>query len=100
MISTRWAPTVRRAATARTRISPTGEATARTAGFTLLELLVVLVLLAILTGFAGSRMMGAMDGPALQAAAGELASMLRRARSEAIVNNAPVAVRIDVGAPS
>ena len=58
------------------------------------------MLLAILTGFAGSRMMGAMDGPALQAAAGELASMLRRARSEAIVNNAPVAVRIDVGAPS
>jgi general secretion pathway protein H len=91
---------MRRAATARTRISPTGEATARTAGFTLLELLVVLVLLAILAGFAGSRMMGGMDRPALQAASGELAALLRRARSEAIVNNAPVAVRVDVDAPS
>jgi general secretion pathway protein H len=91
---------MRRAATARTRISPTGEATARAAGFTLLELLVVLVLLAILAGFAGSRMMSGMDRPALQATTDELAALLRRARSEAIVNNAAVAVRVDVEAPS
>jgi general secretion pathway protein H len=91
---------MRRAATARTRISPTGEATARAAGFTLLELLVVLVLLAILAGFAGSRMMSGMDRPALQATTDELAALLRRARSEAIVNNAAVAVRVDVDAPS
>jgi general secretion pathway protein H len=91
---------MRRAATARTRISPTGEATPRAAGFTLLELLVVLVLLAILAGFAGSRMMSGMDRPALQATTDELAALLRRARSEAIVNNAAVAVRVDVDAPS
>ena len=91
---------MRRAATARTRISPTGEATARAAGFTLLELLVVLVLLAILAAVAGSRTVGGMDRPALQAASGELAALLRRTRSEAIANNAPVAVRVNVDAPS
>jgi general secretion pathway protein H len=90
---------MRRAVTARTKISPTGEADSA-AGFTLLELLIVLLLLAVLAGFAGQRMMSSMERPALQTATGELAAVLRRARSEAIVHNAPVAVRVDVDAPS
>ncbi len=54
----------------------------------------------MLAGFAGSRMMVGMEGPALQAASGELAAVLRRARGEAIAHNAPVAVLVDVDAPS
>ena len=88
-----------RAATARTKISPTGER-GRASGFTLLELVVVLLLLAVLAGFAGSRIMGGLEGTALRAATGELAAMLRRARSEAILHNAPVGVLVDVDAPS
>jgi general secretion pathway protein H len=99
MISTPSAPTTRRAATARIKILPAGEG-GGSAGFTLLELLVVLLLLAVLASFAGSRIMVGMDGPALRAASGELAAVLRRARSEAIVHNAPVAVLVDVDAPS
>jgi len=85
---------------ARTRTSPTGERTAAAAGFTLLELLVVLVLLAVMAGFAASRVVGSLDGPTLQATTGELAAVLRRARSEAIVRNQPTVVRVDVDAPS
>lgn len=58
------------------------------------------MLLAVLAGVAGSRMMSGLEGPQLQAASAELASMLRRARSRAIVENRPVAVRVDVDAPS
>jgi general secretion pathway protein H len=90
---------MRRAATARTKISPTGEA-GPAFGFTLLELLVVLLLLAVLAGYAGSRIMVGMEGTALQASTSELAAILRRARSEAIVRNAPVSVLVDVDAPS
>lgn len=45
-------------------------------------------------------MMSGLDGPRVEAAAAETAAILRRARSQAIVANAPVAVRIDVDAPS
>lgn len=90
---------MRRVATARTKISQTGEA-GRASGFTLLELLVVLLLLAVLAGFAGSRIMVGMEGTALQASTSELAATLRRARSEAIVRNAPVSVLVDVDASS
>jgi general secretion pathway protein H len=41
-----------------------------------------------------------MEGTALQASTSELAAILRRARSEAIVRNAPVSVLVDVDAPS
>lgn len=83
---------------ARIRTSPTGDVAE--AGFTLLEILVVLVLLAVMAGFAASRVVGSLDGPALQATTGELAAVLRRARSEAIVRNQPRTVRVDVDTPS
>jgi general secretion pathway protein H len=66
----------------------------------LLEILVVLLLLAIIAAFAGTRIAGTMDRSALNAASAELAADLRRARSLAIVHNAPVVVRVDVDAPS
>jgi len=71
-----------------------------TAGFTLLEILVVLVLLAIISAVGASRISGNFDKRAMQQATGELSSMLRRARSRAIVSNEPVAVRVDVDPPS
>ena len=83
---------------AKIRTSPTGSGAA--AGFSLLELLVVLVIMAIVAGYAGSRMFGSLDRPAMEAASGELAAVLRRARSSAIAQNAPVTVRVDVDATS
>lgn len=94
---------MRKAATARTRTSPTGDAgsgAAASAGFTLLEILVVLVILAIIAGYAGSRMITGTERAALNATSAALAADLRRARSQAIVHNAPVAVRVDVAGPS
>ncbi|MBK8175512.1 MAG: GspH/FimT family pseudopilin [Rhodospirillales bacterium] len=101
---------MRKAATARTRTLQAGKGWAGTAspvggaqaafGFTLLEVLVVLVLLAIIAGFAGTRLIASMDGPALRSASGELANVLRHARGRAIARNEPVAVEVDVDAPS
>jgi general secretion pathway protein H len=103
-ICTRSAPTTRKAATARTRTSPTGDRGNRwrraAGGFTLLEILVVLLLLAIIAGFAGARVVGTLERSALNAASAALVADLRRARSLAIVHNAPIAVRVDVGTPS
>lgn len=53
-----------------------------------------------MAGFAASRVAGSFEGPALQTTSGELAAVLRRARSEAIVQNQPRTVRVDVDAPS
>lgn len=94
---------MRLAATAKTRTSPTidgGKRLRQAAGFTLLEILVVLLLLAIIAAFAGTRIVGTMERSAMNAATAALVADLRRARSLAIVHNAPVAVRVDVGAPS
>lgn len=94
---------MRKAAPARIRTSPTGDASSsavRCAGFTLLEILVVLVILAIIAGYAGSRMVAGTEQASLNAASTALAADLRRARSQAIVHNAPAAVRVDVAGRS
>jgi prepilin-type N-terminal cleavage/methylation domain-containing protein len=66
--------------------------------FTLLELLVVLVLIAILLGLAVIRIGAAADRVAVRAAAGEAAAVFDAARRMAIYHRAPVAVAIDTGA--
>lgn len=94
---------MRQGATARIRTSLTGDNRrlhGQAAGFTLFEILIVLLLLAILAGFAGLRIAGSMERSALNAASTALVADLRRARSLAIVHNEPVAVRVDVGVPS
>lgn len=94
---------MRKAVPARTRTSPTGDTSHRadgTGGFTLLEILVVLVILAIIAGYAGTRMVGSTERSQVTAATAALAADLRRARSEAIVHNAPSAVRVDIAGPS
>ncbi len=65
------------------------------AGFTLIEIIVVLVILGLMLSLAVAR--GPMQSPALQvrAVAGELAATLRAARGKAIAANRPVAVVFD-----
>jgi prepilin-type N-terminal cleavage/methylation domain-containing protein len=65
------------------------------AGFTLPELLVVLLLVSIVLGFAFVRLGAAADGTAVRAAVSEAASVFIAARNTAIYRRASVAVRID-----
>lgn len=67
----------------------------RVPGFTLPELLVVLLLVSIVLGFAFVRLGAAADGAAVRAAVSEAASVFMAARNTAIYRRAPVAVHID-----
>lgn len=66
------------------------------AGFTLIELLVVVAILGLALGLIVGYRPPWSNGLGLRGAAGELASALRLARSEAITENAPVSVAVDV----
>ena len=74
---------------------PRVDGSTRAAGFTLPELLVVLLLVSIVLGFAFVRLGAAADGAAVRAAVSEAASVFVAARNAAIYRRAPVAVRID-----
>ncbi len=65
------------------------------AGFTLIEVLIVLVILGLAIGLVAAR--GPARSPALEAhaAAGQVARALRLARSEALLRNAEVAFTLD-----
>jgi type II secretion system protein H len=65
------------------------------AGFTLLELLVVLAILALAAAIALPTLTSPSDGVRLRSAAGEIAAALRAARAAAIARNGEVAVMID-----
>lgn len=67
----------------------------RAAGYTLPELLVVLLLVSIVLGFAFVRLGAAADGAAVRGAVSEAASVFIAARNTAIYRRTPVAVRID-----
>lgn len=67
-------------------------------GFTLLELLVVLAVLAILLRFAPVFGPHGPGGVATRVSAQEIAALLRQARSQAIATNRDVVVAFDVGA--
>jgi general secretion pathway protein H len=69
---------------------------ARQAGFTLVELLVVLVVLALVAGLAATQLGSRHGGAVLQAAAHELASRCRAARAAAIRQAASRTVVIDM----
>lgn len=70
------------------------------AGFTLIEVLVVLAVLGLMLGLVVAR--GPQRSPALdlRVAAGQVAGVLRAARARAIAGNRPVLVEIDVAARS
>ena len=88
---------VSREATARTRTLPAGNSPGA-AGFTLLELLVVLAILGLALAVAVPAFDRLAPGFSLQATVRDTASMLREARGLAIVRNREVAVVIDLDA--
>ena len=69
-------------------------------GFTLLELLVVLALLALALLLVPPMLSKGVPGAELKAAASEVAAGLREARSRAIARNSEVAFVVDVEARS
>jgi general secretion pathway protein H len=66
------------------------------AGFTLLEMLVVLAILALTASFAGPLLSSGSDGLRLRTASSELAGALRLTRSAAIARNTETTLMIDV----
>jgi general secretion pathway protein H len=70
----------------------------RQAGFTLIELIVVVAILGLALALIVGYKPPWSSGLGTRAAAGQLASALRLARSEAIARDSPVSVTIDVGA--
>ena len=66
------------------------------AGFTLLEMLVVLVVLSLVVTVALPLLFGGSEGLRLQIAASELAAAFRVTRSAAIMRNTDTALMIDV----
>jgi general secretion pathway protein H len=68
----------------------------RQGGFTLVEILAVLLVLAIVAGLAGARLGGRGGGDSLQALAHEFASRCRAARAKAIRRGADQTVVIDL----
>ncbi len=71
---------------------------ARTNGFTLLELLVVLAIVALMTAIAAPRFAAALPGAELDSGARKLAAGLREARSLAVSTNRAVPFTLRGGA--
>ena len=67
-------------------------------GFTLLELMVVLAIMALLVALVPPLVSGASDRVALKGAARQLAAGLRFARSQAIARNRPAVLQLDLKA--
>ena len=68
---------------------------AETRGFTVAELLVVLVIVAVLLGLAAPRLAATLDRAAVRAAVSEMTTAFAVARQSAIHARAAVAVQID-----
>lgn len=68
----------------------------RRAGFTLLELLVVLVIASLAVSLVGPAFQRILPGLSLEAESRKLEGLLRHARSQAILSGAPVAISQDV----
>lgn len=66
-------------------------------GFTLLEALVALAIVAMLTGVCGTALMAALPGAEVSRAARTIVSMCRHARFEAIKRNEQIRFHCDMG---
>lgn len=64
-------------------------------GFTLIELVVVLAVLAVVTAFAVPTIRRGSEGLQLRAGAGRVASLLREARLQAVTHRRPARVVLD-----
>ena len=67
-------------------------------GFTLLELILVLALMALASGMAAAALSGGFDGMRLRSAAKEIAAQLRFTRAQAIATGEAQRFTIDPGA--
>jgi general secretion pathway protein H len=76
-------------------MSPTGSARHPAAGFTLLELMVVLAILALAVAIVPANLMKGTGAQSLKADVRMLISGLRYARTKAIASNMPVALVVD-----
>jgi len=79
------------------RTRPEGRQAGLASGFTLVEVLAVLVVLALVVGLAATQLGTRHGGAALEAAAHEIASRCRAARAAAIRQAESRAVVIDMG---
>lgn len=68
--------------------------TARGAGFTLLELLVTLVIMTLAVSLVAPRLGEALPGAELKAETRKVAALLRHARSQAVVLNREILIRL------
>jgi general secretion pathway protein H len=86
-------------AKARTRTSPAGErarAATRSRGFTLIELIVVLAIVALVVALVPGLMLRSQPGLDVEVAARALADGLRQTRSQAMVGNREEVFSLDV----
>ena len=68
----------------------------RTAGFTLIEVLVVLVMLAVLAGTVAFNMSGSLKSAKIRGASKDLVAALRYTRSQAVIKHSEQQLMIDV----
>jgi len=69
---------------------------AKPLGFTLIELLVVLVIISVMVGLVGPRLVGSLSNTNLKTASKRIAASLRYARSQAISESTTYVVRFDL----
>lgn len=77
------------------RIGGGGDARARLRGFSLVEMLLVIALIALIGVLAATAMSGGIDGIRLRASAKEVAAQLRYTRAQAIATGRPQRFAID-----
>ena len=67
----------------------------RANGFTLIEMVAVILIIAIATGLAAATMTGGLDGMRLRSASSEVAAQLRFTRAQALATGKPQRFAID-----
>ena len=64
-------------------------------GFTLLEILIVTILIALIAGIGIPRFIGSLERAEVKSVAGKVAAVMRRARLTAVSEKVPVTVEVD-----
>ena len=78
------------------RISGTGKLMPRTRGFTLLELMIVMVIVGITLGYIGPRLYTGISSSSMDKATRDIMTIIQFARSSAVTQHKPYYVRFDI----